>query len=176
MEQCSDPPAHVLIFPAPGQGHVNAMLKLAELLARAGLRITFLNFQHIHDNLVRCADVEARFAKYHGFQFKTIPNCWSGDGPIGNSASKAKMLLEAMKSKSKQIFKNMLIEMNNSIRINCIIGDMMMGFVYDVAAEVGVTAIQFHTISACSVLIFLSLPNIVAAHELPVKGAPDFNS
>ena len=171
MEQCSDPPAHVLIFPAPaGQGHANAMLKLAELLALAGLKITFLNFEYIHDNLVRCTDVESRFAKYHGFQFKTIPDCWTSDGRAGHSARTVKVILEGTKSKSKPIFKKMLIDLINVMPINCIIGDMVMGFVYDVATEVGVPAIQFHTISACSVLTFFSIPDIVAADELPAEG------
>ena len=107
MEQCSNPPAHVLIFPVPGQGHVNAMLKLAELLALAGLKITFLSYELIHENLVRSTDIEARFAKYHEkFQFKTIPNCWSPeDFLVGTSVSKLRVFMDAMKSKSKPIFK-----------------------------------------------------------------------
>ncbi|KAM4104355.1 hypothetical protein ACJW30_06G151400 [Castanea mollissima] len=36
MEQC---PAHVLIFPFPVQGHVNLMLKVAELLGLAGFHV-----------------------------------------------------------------------------------------------------------------------------------------
>ncbi|KAK8715830.1 hypothetical protein V6N13_043156 [Hibiscus sabdariffa] len=43
---------HVLIFPLPTQGNVNSMLKLAELLALAGLNLTFLNSDFIHEQLV----------------------------------------------------------------------------------------------------------------------------
>ncbi|XP_002530397.3 7-deoxyloganetic acid glucosyl transferase [Ricinus communis] len=177
MEQCSipPPPPHVLIFPAPGQGHVNSMLKLAELLALAGLKITFLNFEYIHENLFRCSDVQARFDKYPGFQFKTIPNCWPEGRRIGNTSDTLRELLEAMKMQSKPIFKKILVECNITAPINCIIGDMLMGFVYDVASEVGIPAIQFHTISACSVLTFLSIPDVLAAQELPVKGKEDMD-
>ncbi|RVW60759.1 hypothetical protein CK203_033589 [Vitis vinifera] len=47
MEHRSVSP-HVLVFPFPIQGHVNSMLKLAELLSLAGLRITFLNSYYTH--------------------------------------------------------------------------------------------------------------------------------
>ncbi|KAF2296183.1 hypothetical protein GH714_036579 [Hevea brasiliensis] len=44
-----------------------------------------------------------------------------------------------------------------------------MGFVYDVAVEVGIPAIQMQCASACSFWTFLSIPDVVAAHQLPVK-------
>ncbi|KAF2296182.1 hypothetical protein GH714_036573 [Hevea brasiliensis] len=44
-----------------------------------------------------------------------------------------------------------------------------MGFVYDVAVEVGIPAIQMQCASACSFWTFLSIPDAVAAHQLPVK-------
>jgi hypothetical protein len=69
------PPApHVLLFPFPAQGHVNSMLKLAELLPLAGLQVTFLNTDHNHNHLVCYTNVLARFACFPGFQFKIIPD------------------------------------------------------------------------------------------------------
>jgi hypothetical protein len=66
MEQGPNaPPApHVLVFPFPAQGHVNSMLKLAELLALAGLQVTFLNTDHNHDRLVCYTIVLACFTRF----------------------------------------------------------------------------------------------------------------
>ncbi|KAF2318998.1 hypothetical protein GH714_012380 [Hevea brasiliensis] len=72
-----------------------------------------------------------------------------------------------MKVESKPIFKKIVIESNPPV--NYIIGDGMMGFVYDVAVEVGIPAIQLHTTSACAFWTFFSIPDIIAAHELPIK-------
>ncbi|PPS19493.1 hypothetical protein GOBAR_AA01088 [Gossypium barbadense] len=44
-------PPHVLVFPFPLQGHINSMIKLAELLAIAGFKLTFLNSHHNHERL-----------------------------------------------------------------------------------------------------------------------------
>ncbi|KAK1309648.1 UDP-glycosyltransferase 83A1 [Acorus calamus] len=38
---------HVMVFPYPAQGHINAMLGLSELLNIAGIRVTFITTEHI---------------------------------------------------------------------------------------------------------------------------------
>ncbi|KAG8651408.1 7-deoxyloganetic acid glucosyltransferase [Manihot esculenta] len=170
MEQGPIPSPHVLIFPAPGQGHVNAILKLAELLSLSGFKITFLNFHHIHERLLLHTDIEARFSKYHGFQFKTIPS-FRLEQP--RPADAVRKLLEEVEVKSRPIFKRMVIESNPAV--NYIIGDGLMGFVYDVALELGIPAIQMHCISACSFWTVFSIPDVVAAHQLPIKGKEDMD-
>ena len=62
MEQQAGPHPRVLIFPCPLQGHVNSMLKLAELHALAGLHVTFLNTHSIQKRLLLHTDVESRFS------------------------------------------------------------------------------------------------------------------
>ncbi|KAJ9175815.1 hypothetical protein P3X46_014329 [Hevea brasiliensis] len=166
MEQGSIPSPHILIFPAQGQGHVNATLKLAELLSLDGFKITFINFPYVHERLVRNTDVEARFSKYHGFQFKTIPVC-RPDDPQWTER------LRKLSVKSKPIFKRMVIESKPTV--NYIIGDAVLGFVHDVAVEIGIPAIQMHCVSACSFWTFFSIPDVVAAHQLPIKGKEDMD-
>ncbi|XP_057989665.1 7-deoxyloganetic acid glucosyl transferase isoform X2 [Hevea brasiliensis] len=173
-QQGSIIPPHVLIFPGPGQGHVNPMLKLAELLGLSGLKVTFLNFQFIHDQLLLHADIEARFTKYPGFQFKKIPDRMSvprAERPE-DMADIIKDLIERMKTSSKTL-KKILVE--NSPPIDCIIADMLMGFVHDVAKEVGIPVIPFENASSCSFWTVLSIPRIIAAGELPIKGNQDMD-
>ncbi|GLT79009.1 hypothetical protein SLA2020_505230 [Shorea laevis] len=79
MEEGKPSLPHVLIFPLPAQGHVNSMLKLAELLALAGLKVTFLNYNRNHDRLVRSSNVFPRFVKNPGFEFRTIPDVGQPD-------------------------------------------------------------------------------------------------
>lgn len=74
MDQAQLLAPHVLIFPFPAQGHVNSMLRLAELLCLAGISITFLVTQSIHDRLLRHTNIESRFSKYPGFHLETLPD------------------------------------------------------------------------------------------------------
>ncbi|MBA0635643.1 hypothetical protein Godav_025915 [Gossypium davidsonii] len=73
---------HVLIFPFPAQGHVNFMLKLAELLALASLKVTFLNSKYNHENLVCHIYILSHFTQYPGFKFETIPDGLPQDHPL----------------------------------------------------------------------------------------------
>ncbi|KAK1355241.1 hypothetical protein POM88_048497 [Heracleum sosnowskyi] len=72
---------HVLIFPLPLQGPVNCMLKVAELFAIKGLRVTFLNTFHIQNLLLKHTNVQFRFDNYPEFHFETIPDGLSEDHP-----------------------------------------------------------------------------------------------
>lgn len=166
MENRSNPPPHVLIFPLPCQGHVNSMLKLAELLSLAGINITFLNSEHNHELLARYTNIEDRFTKYPGFQFQTIADGLPVDHP--RSGGQFMELFEAMKLVTKPVFKKILLETKPPV--NCIIGDGILGFVGDVAIEVGVPFIYFRTVSACSFWAYFSIFDIIEGGQLPIRG------
>ncbi|XP_011038346.1 PREDICTED: 7-deoxyloganetic acid glucosyltransferase-like [Populus euphratica] len=171
MENRSNPPPHVLIFPLPCQGHVNSMLKLAELLSLAGINITFLNSEHNHELLARHTNIEDRFTKYPGFQFQTIADGLPVDHP--RSGDRLMELFDAMKVVAKPIFKKILLETKPPV--NCIIGDGVLGFVGDVAIEVGVPIIYFRTISACSFWAYFSISDIIEGGQLPIRGNEDMD-
>ncbi|KAL1150554.1 hypothetical protein V6Z11_A10G269200 [Gossypium hirsutum] len=75
------PPPHVLVLPFPLQGHINSMIKLAELLALAGFKLTFLNSHYNHERLVKFNNIAAHFERYQGFEFKTITDGLPLDHP-----------------------------------------------------------------------------------------------
>ncbi|KAK8277575.1 hypothetical protein V6Z11_D10G281000 [Gossypium hirsutum] len=162
---------HVLIFPFPAQGHVNSMLKLAELLALASLRVTFLNSEYNHESLVRHTDILSRFAQYPGFKFETIPDGLSQDHPRVGFAMKD--MFASLELITKPIFKQMLFEINPPP--DCIIGDGVLGLTFDVANELGIPIIPFRTISAGCVWVFSSIFDMIQAGELPIKGNQDLD-
>jgi hypothetical protein len=117
---------HVLIFPLPAQGHVNSMLKLAELLSLADIHVTFLNSEYNHDHLVPYTNILARFACFLGFQFKTIPGGLPTEHP--RSGSPVVDLFDSLKSVTKPLFIEMLFSGQfNSVGsksfVSCIIAD-----------------------------------------------------
>ncbi|XVE69326.1 hypothetical protein DITRI_Ditri09bG0143500 [Diplodiscus trichospermus] len=162
---------HVLIFPLPAQGHVNSMLKLAELFALSGLKVTFLNSEHNHERLVRHTNLRSRFGKYPGFRLETI---WDGlphEHPrLGDGFTE---LFEGLELRTKPIFREMLV--NIKPPVDCIIGDGILGLIVDVADELGIPIIQFRTISASAIWAYFAIPDMIEAGELPIRGNEDMD-
>ncbi|KAK8356924.1 hypothetical protein V6Z11_A05G389100 [Gossypium hirsutum] len=148
------------------------MLKLAELLAHAGLKVTFLNSHFIHQQLLRHTDILSRFAKYAGFQFKTILDGVPDDHPrVGSDF--VRKLFDGLELITKPLFKEMLV--NSKPKVDCIIGDGVLGLALDIADELGIPIIQFRTISACSLWAYFAIPDMIHAGELPIKGNEDMD-
>ena len=150
------------------------MLKLAELLGLAGLHVTFLNTDFIHDRLVRYTDIETRFSCYPGFQFKTISDGLPGKHP--RSGDRLFKLFESLNSKTELLLREMLMAPNqlcykSGPSVTCIIVDGIIGgSTSDIANELRIPIIYFHTTSACSLWTHFSVPNIIEAGELPIRG------
>lgn len=160
-------PPHVLIWPLPALGHVNSMLKLAELLSHAGIKITFLNSEHYHERLVRhSSDVFSRYMNLPGFQFKTITDGLPKDHP--QTVDNFHELLNSLASVTPPLLKDMLTDAKSPV--HCIISDGLMSFAIDVAKQVGIPIIYFRTVSACAFWAYFCIPEIIDAGELPIKG------
>ncbi|GMI80793.1 UDP-glucosyl transferase 85A7 [Hibiscus trionum] len=161
-----DRSSHVLFFPVPTQGHMNPMIKLAELLALTGFRITYLNTHHNHERLIKFTNIAAHFKRYPGFEFKTITDGLPPDHPRSGHWF-MEMYEEATEMKIKQGLREMLV--NISPPVDCMIVDAFLGFALDVAGELGIPIICFQTSSPCCFWTSYSIPAMIQAGELPVE-------
>ncbi|KDO61155.1 hypothetical protein CISIN_1g037374mg [Citrus sinensis] len=165
-------PAHVVIFPLPGVGHVNSMLKLAELLSHAGIKITFLNTEYYYDRVIRhSSDGFSRYMQIPGLQLKTVTDGLPKDHP--RTPDKFTELIDSLNLAIPPLLKEMVTDSNSPV--NYIIADGYMSHAIDVAREVGISIIYFCTVSACAFWSFHCIPNIIIAGELPIKGTEDMD-
>ncbi|KAL6328171.1 hypothetical protein AAG906_034314 [Vitis piasezkii] len=131
--------SHVYIFPFSVQGHLNAMLKLTELLCLGGLQVTFLNSNsNYHRLLCYSSSILDRFTRYPGFRFETI-----SDGlPMEHPRTDHKDIFDGLRTTTKPLFREKMISWCQSSEthppVTCIIADGILTFAIDVADEVGV--------------------------------------
>ncbi|KAI8540034.1 hypothetical protein RHMOL_Rhmol09G0230100 [Rhododendron molle] len=173
-DQETDLPPHVLIFPYPAQGHVNSMLKLAELLCHAGIHVTFLLTDDIHRRLLHHSNAPSQLTRYPGFRFETISDGLPEDNP------RDKIIMEQLRS-FRATAKSFLRELLRSDRekdsnsgrkrVSCIIADGIMGFAIDVAEEIGIPVIVFRTTAACNFWAYFCGPKLIEAGEIPFQGS-----
>lgn len=157
---------HVLIFPAPAQGHITSMLKLAELLcATAGFRITFLTPTYIHRRLSQHSDAMSRFSR-RSFRLLQIP-----DGPqddLRPGSFDVKDWLDSLRTTAQPFLTELLASSHDPI--NCVICDGILSFVLQVAEEACVPVFYMRTLSACAFWVYFCLPDLIESQELPFNG------
>lgn len=139
------------MFPFPALGHVNPMLKLAELLSLSGLRITFLNIHSIHQRLILHTNLQSRFSCFPKFRFQTItdglPPSYTG------GLTKLSHLVRSMETVTKPLLKQMLLSGELGPIPTCIILDGFFSFMVD-----STLSLEFpFSVSAPSVLVLSGL-------------------
>ncbi|KAJ0901204.1 putative 7-deoxyloganetin glucosyltransferase [Helianthus annuus] len=164
---------HVLIFPIPFQGPVNCGLKLAELLCLSGIRVTFLNTEHIHRPLLRHTQVLSRFSRYPNFKFETVPDGLEHEKPVSGDGFME--VMAAVDAVSKPLFREMMVSGKLSRKsdrpVTVMIPDACFSFAVDIAIEASVPVICFETVSPCCLWTsYLNLPTLIEAGDVPFKG------
>ncbi|XP_047323612.1 7-deoxyloganetic acid glucosyltransferase-like [Impatiens glandulifera] len=161
--------SHVLIFPFPLQGHVNSMLKLAELLCFAGINVTFLVSENVHSRLLLHSDVHRRLSLHPGaFQFKIYSDGLPQEDPRSGHEFLAHLLI-CLKTTIKDFFLDNYALGPLGLP-TCIISDGVMNFVLDVGEEKGIPVIYFRTIGASSFWCYFCLPQLIDSGEIPFQG------
>ncbi|BAH93846.1 Os07g0250166 [Oryza sativa Japonica Group] len=136
--------AHVLVFPAPAQGHLNCFLHFATALLRAGLHVTFL---HTHHNLRRLGAAAAAAAAISPrLRFLSVPDGLPDDDP--RRVDGLPELMEGLRTTGSAAYRALLASL----------------------VELGMPAIAFRTVSASAVLAYLSVPSLIELGELPFPG------
>uniref|UniRef100_A0A7C9EK62 Glycosyltransferase n=1 Tax=Opuntia streptacantha TaxID=393608 RepID=A0A7C9EK62_OPUST len=167
----SSPSPHILMFPLPAQGDLSPMLKLAELLCLANLKVTFINSTHNHRCLTRYSDIETRFSRYPEFEFKVIPDGLPEDHPRTGGMWLLE-LLKGLKSSVQPFLRERLSPESRSIHnppVTCLIADALLRFAFHVANEAEVPAIGFTAVGACALWAFTCIPKLIEAGEVPFK-------
>jgi len=158
---------HVLIFPCPAQGHVNTMLKLAELLLIQNLHITFLNTEYIHNRLTSLnEDVKSLSQFYPKLQFKTISDFQNKEKHPGFGENIVDVI-SSINMYGKPSLRDIIVYE----KISCIILDGAFGdLATDLAHEFGIQLIHFRTVAASSVWLYFCMPKLLECNEIPIRG------
>uniref|UniRef100_A0A0E0LKS9 Glycosyltransferase n=1 Tax=Oryza punctata TaxID=4537 RepID=A0A0E0LKS9_ORYPU len=173
--------AHVLVFPAPGQGHIKCMMHFATGLVGAGLHVTFLHTDHSLRRLGgAAAALAAASADSPRLRFMSIPDGLPDDHAraVGDIVE----LLESLRTNGSVPYRSLLASLVRAgggsggfPPVTCVVADGSMPFAADVAEEIGVPSLVFRTASACSVLAYLSVHRLFELGEVPFPADGDLD-
>nr|CAB3474178.1 unnamed protein product [Digitaria exilis] len=173
--------AHVLVFPFPAQGHINAMLPFAAALLDVGVFVTFLHTDH---NLRRASSVSV--ATSPRLRFVSIPDGLADDHPrwLGDMLELDRSLREVGAIRYRALLASLSSSAGRSSQagsdlsfpsVTCVVADGILTWAIDASEELGVPALAFRTSSASSFLAYLTVPRLVELGELPFPAGGDLD-
>nr|GLL19070.1 7-deoxyloganetin glucosyltransferase-like isoform X2 [Ipomoea trifida] len=155
---------HAVCIPAPAQGHICAMLKLAKLLHHKGFHITYVLTQLNYTHIVQSRDFRP-LNQTPTFRFETIP-----DGiPERETRNSAIDLTQMVLSVSKNCpapFKALIQKLNAASSVDvppvsCIVSDACMSSTtIGAAQELGIPAIMYWPFSGVGSMLHLHSPHL----------------
>ena len=192
--------AHVLVSPFPLQGHINCMLHFATALVGAGVQVTFLHTEHNLRRLGGRASTSAPAGSSPRIRFLSIPDGLPDDrrrsvadifelykSLAAEAIGPYRALLAPSPTTGSPAADVSLDPTGGFPPLTCLVADGLLPWALDAAEELGVPAIAFRTVSACSFLAYLSVPKLFELGELPfpaggagldepVRGVPGMES
>lgn len=161
--------AHVVCMAYPAQSHIKSLLKLAKLLHIKGIFITFVNTEFNHKRLLNSGALQS-LDNLPRFRFETIPD---GLPPSDYNSNQDTLALSESLLNKKLLppFQNLIEKLNAGVLpVTSILSDAFMPFPTDAAHSLGIPIFSIWTVSACGLMGFFQVQNLIEKGLAPLKG------
>lgn len=159
---------HLLIVPCPAQGHVAPLLKLSQRIASKGIKVTFVNTEFIHRKIM--ASTSGKEREQIGITLVSVPDGLEPDDDARKDFLKFSDSFRRVMPGSL----TELIEKTNSSNydepITCLLGDISIGWILDVAEQFGLEQVGFWPGGAAHLALSLNIPKIIDAGMVDSNG------
>ncbi|CAN1137986.1 UDP-glycosyltransferase 83A1 [Linum perenne] len=168
-------PAHLLVVPAPGTGHVNPLLKFSHKLAdHGGVTVTVVNDDFIHSKVMAAASKDAKDhqRRNNSVRLVGIPG---GRNPAKRGREK---FGEDAESRSKVMaghLRKLIEEINSSdegIPITCVVSDGSTVWALEIAMEMGIRFAVVSPVALINLSLALHIPRLIESEILDANGLP----
>ncbi|KAK9677634.1 hypothetical protein RND81_11G157000 [Saponaria officinalis] len=158
---------HIVCIPAPAQGHINPMFKLAKLLHSRGFYITFVHTEFNYTRLLNSSTIQ----NLDDFKFVTIPDGLPPENKRGvlDLPELCRSLLSPGPRNAVKTLLMKLGKFSDVPPITCVITDAHTTFTYEVGEELGIKVMVLYTTSACGALGFLHYDELIKRGIFPLK-------
>lgn len=161
---------HVLAVPFPAQGHVMPLMKLSQKIANCGIKVTFVNTEYAHAKVLaaKSEDEEQR-----GIELTSIPDGLMPEDDRENAFIITESLVRTMPGYLTDLVEKINWE-NEDQKISCIIADIAIGWILDVAKKMGAEPVAFLPAAAAGMALILHIPKLIEAGNLDINGKIKF--
>ncbi|KAH6783356.1 hypothetical protein C2S52_008315 [Perilla frutescens var. hirtella] len=158
---------HVLAVPLPAQGHVKPLMNLCRQIAKHGIKVTLVNAESIHNKIAAAAEEE----EDDNIVFATVPDGLTADDDPNNPFT----LMGSLPNTMPQSLTDLIHRINSSNpyqKISCVIADLTLSWIFDIAEKMGAQLVGFSSPSAaCMAMIIHTLNLLEEEGNLDTKGS-----
>ena len=152
---------HFLAIPFPVQGHVNPLMQFSHVLAKHGLKVTFLNTEFSHKRAKNAAGASQDDSlKGSHINYVTLPD---GLDPEDDRSDLLKVLL-SMKSTMPALLPKLIEDINAldvDNKITCIVVTINMGWALEVGHKLGIKGAFLFSGSATTLASVCCIPRLM---------------
>ncbi|XP_062212463.1 UDP-glycosyltransferase 83A1-like [Phragmites australis] len=162
--------AHVLVLPFPAQGHVTPLMELSHRLVDHGFEVTFVNSEVYHAQVVSALPAGGA-AALGGIHLASIPDGLADYEDRKNISKLIESFSRHMPGHLERLVAE--IEAAGRPRVKWLVGDVNMGWSFEVAKKLGIRVASFCPASAACLAIQLKTPKLIEEGLLDGKGWPE---
>ncbi|PIN09111.1 UDP-glucuronosyl and UDP-glucosyl transferase [Handroanthus impetiginosus] len=164
---------HVLAVPFAAQGHVKPLMKLSRQIAKHGIKVTFVNIESVHEQIVSAAkksdEQDEDEDEEDNIAMTSIPDGISSE----DDKSDTFKLLESLRSTMPGFLTDLIERINSSNgdeKISCVIADVTIGWILETAEKMGAEPVVFMPSSAAALAMALHIPKLLEEGSLDENG------
>ncbi|KAL6637883.1 hypothetical protein ACP70R_025455 [Stipagrostis hirtigluma subsp. patula] len=163
--------AHVLVLPFPAQGHVTPLMELSHRLVDHGFEVTFVNTEFYHSQVVGALQPAGGAAALGGIHLASIPDGLADDEDRKDVSKPLGAMSRQMPGHLERLVAEM--EVAGRPKVKWLIGDVIMGWSFEVAKKLGIRVASFWPASAAGFAMNLKIPMLIKEGLINDKGWPE---
>ncbi|XP_050222775.1 UDP-glycosyltransferase 83A1-like [Mercurialis annua] len=160
---------HVILVPFPAQGHVAPLMKLANNLASHGIKVTFVNTESIHMQIMSAMSRE--IADQCPINLAAIPGGWESNPGEQVKPESIENAPKLMRVHLHNLIEN-INQTNNDAHVTHLIADIANVWPLDVAKKMCIKTVTFVPYGLGNLALVLHAPKLVQAGIIDVFGIP----
>ncbi|XP_020213707.1 UDP-glycosyltransferase 83A1 [Cajanus cajan] len=159
---------HVMVVPYPVLGHVIPLMEFSLLLAKQGIKVTFVNTKDNHERIM------SAFSSGNDVSSQ-ICLVWISDGLESSEDRKkpgksSEAILKVLPEKVEELIE--CINGSESEKITCVLADQSIGWALDIAEKKGIRRAAFCPASAAQLVLGLNIPKLIHNGIIDQDGTP----
>ncbi|CAN6574659.1 unnamed protein product [Malus baccata var. baccata] len=151
---------HILVIPAPAQGHVIPMMELSQCLVNHGFKVTFVNTDFNHNRVTNSSGDDQSHIRRDCINLVSIPDGLEPGQDRNDLGKLSKAARRVMPGKLEELIEK-INNRGEGDKITCVIADQTVGWALEIAVKMKTKVVAFWPASAAVLALKFSIPKLI---------------